>query len=96
MSRRLKLKAFKEEALNNATVRKEYESLRPEFELLMNFINARKTANLSQNDLAKKLNVQQPCIARFENGGYSTTSIDNLTKIADLLGYSLKIFLKLK
>jgi DNA-binding XRE family transcriptional regulator len=96
MDKRLNLKDFKKEALKNAQVREEYESLRPEFELLMAFINARKTAKYSQEDLAKKLNVQQPCIARLETGGYSTTSVAKLAKIAHALGYSLKISLLLR
>jgi len=96
MSKRLNLKDFKEEALKNARVREEYESLRPEFELLMEFINARKTVKLSQEDLAKKLKVQQPSIARLENGGYSTTSVAKLAKIAKALGCELKISLRFK
>jgi len=96
MSKRLNLKDFKEEALKNARVREEYESLRPEFELLMEFINARKTVKLSQEDLAKKLKVQQPSIARLENGGYSTTSVAKLAKIAKALGCELKISLQFK
>jgi ribosome-binding protein aMBF1 (putative translation factor) len=96
MDKRLNLKDFKKEALKNARVREEYESLRPEFELLMEFINARKAAKFSQEDLAKKLNVQQPCIARLENGGYSKTSVAKLTKIANALNCVLTISLQLK
>lgn len=96
MNSRLNFKAFKEEALKNAKVKEEYESLRPEFELLIEFINARKAAKISQDDLAKKLNVQQPCIARFENGGYATTSVSKLAKVANALGYELKISLQRK
>ena len=96
MDQRLNFKAFKEEALKNAQVKEEYESLRPEFELLMEFINARKAVKLSQEDLAKRLNVQQPCIARLESGGYAATSVAKLSKIAKVLGYNLKISLQAK
>ena len=63
MSKRLDLKSFKERALKNVRVREEYEALRPEFELMMEFIKARKAKKLTQKDLAKKLNVQQSAIA---------------------------------
>jgi ribosome-binding protein aMBF1 (putative translation factor) len=93
MNKRPSFKDFKEEVLKNAKVREEYEALRPEFELMIAFIKARKSAKISQEDLAKKLKLQQPSIARLENGGYTTTSIANLSKVADALGYSIKISL---
>ena len=89
-------KTFKEEALKNAKVKAEYEALRPEFELMMEFIKARKASNVSQEDLAKKLKVKQPSIARMENGGYARTSVAKLAKVAHALGYSLKISLQHK
>lgn len=94
MDRRPDFKSFKEEALKNAKVRAEYEALRPEFELMMEFIRARKANKLSQKDLAKKLNLQQPTIARLENGGYAKTSIASLSKVANAMGYSLKVSLQ--
>lgn len=42
MNKRPDFKSFKEETLKNAKVRKEYEALRPEFELMMEFIQAAK------------------------------------------------------
>jgi len=96
MDKRTSFKSFKEEALKNAKVRKEYEALRPEFELMMEFIKARKSAKLSQEALAKKLKLQQPSIARLESGGYTTTSISKLSKVANILGYSLKVSLHAK
>jgi hypothetical protein len=56
MNKRLDFKSFKEEVLKNVRVREEYEALRPEFELMMEFIKARKLSKLSQDALAKKLN----------------------------------------
>jgi len=96
MDKRPSFKDFKEEALKNATVKKEYEALRPEFELLLEFIKARKAAKLSQEALAKKLKLTQPSIARLESGGYTKSSISKLSKVANVLGYSLKISLRAK
>jgi predicted transcriptional regulator len=89
-------KTFKRKALQDAEFKKEYEVLKPEFELIRKFIKARQKADISQMDLAKKLNIQQPTIARLEGGGYATTSFAKLSKVADALGYSLTISLQAK
>jgi predicted transcriptional regulator len=84
---------FKKRALQNEELKAAYELLGPEFELLEKFIRARKKAHCSQLELAKRLNIQQPTIARLEKGGYTTTSVSKLVRIADALGYSVKISL---
>jgi ribosome-binding protein aMBF1 (putative translation factor) len=96
MDKRPDFKSFKEEVLKNPKVRAEYEALRPEFEVIMGFIKARKAKRLSQATLAKKLKIQQSSIARLENGGYAKTSIANLARFADKMGYSLKVSLQAK
>jgi len=96
MYKRTSFEEFEKEALKDPKVKAAYEALRPEFELMIAFIKARKAAKISQEDLAKKLKVKQPSIARLESGGYTKTSIANLTKVADVLGYSLKISLQAK
>jgi predicted transcriptional regulator len=96
VAKRPDFQSFKEQVLKNEKVRAEYEELRPEFELMMKFIRARKSAKLSQDALAKKLKLQQPSIARLENGGYATTSFSKLAKVADVMGYSLEVSLRVK
>jgi predicted XRE-type DNA-binding protein len=96
MNKRPDFKSFKEEILKNAKVREEYEALRPEFELMMEFIQARKSKKLSQADLAKKLKLQQPSIARLESGGYTKASLSKLSEYANVMGYSLKVSLHAK
>jgi len=96
MNKRPSFKEFKEKALQNAEFKAEYEALSAEFELIRQFIKARQKAHISQGDLAKKLKVQQPAIARLEGGGYAKTSIAKLSQVANVLGYSLKISLHAK
>jgi len=96
MDKKLDFKTFKEEALQNAAFKSEYEKLRAEFELVRQFIKARKKAKVSQEVLAERLKLQQSAIARLEGGGYAKTSIANLSKIASALGYSLEVSLKVK
>ena len=87
---------FKEEVLKDPESQAEYDALEAEFTLLKNFIKARKKAQYSQLDLARKLNLQQSAIARLEKGGYMTASVSKLARVADALGYCLKISLKPK
>jgi len=96
MNKKLSFKAFKEEALKDEAVRAEYEVLAPEFEVIKQFISARKKEHLSQVELAKRLKVTQPLIARLETGGYASTSVARLSEVASALGYSLKISLHVK
>lgn len=84
-------KNVRDELLNDPEVKAEYERLRPEFEVMCKLIKARKKAGLSQLELAEKLDLQQPAIARFERGGYTSTSISKLSTIANALGYTMKI-----
>lgn len=93
MNKRPTFEDFKKKVLQDKEVQAEYDLLETEFILLEKFIKARKKACFSQLDLANKLNLQQPSIARLEKGGYSTTSVAKLAKIADALGYSIKISL---
>ena len=91
MGKRATLKDFKKEAFLDEKLRNEYELLRPEFEMIEKLIVARKSANLSQEDVAKRLHTRQPAIARLEGGGFKKTSISKLMEYVDVLGYSLKL-----
>lgn len=96
MPKKISFKEFKKTALKDKKFAAEYEKLGPEFELISEFIKARKKSSYSQQELAEKLKLQQPAVARLEKGGYTSTSIANLTKIADALGYTLKLHLEPK
>jgi ribosome-binding protein aMBF1 (putative translation factor) len=83
-------KSLKEKLLQDPKVRAEYEELRPEFDLIIAFIKARKAAKLSQAALAKELKLKQSALARLETGGYARTSYLNLQRVANTMGYSLE------
>ncbi len=93
MEKFVDFKTFKEEALKDPKFRAEYEALRPEFELIIAFIRARHAAKLSQAALAKQLKLKQSAVARFETGGYARTSYLNLSRVANKMGYELKLSL---
>lgn len=65
----LSIEAFEKTVFADKEFCEEFEALRPEFELLEQFIQTRKKARLSQVEFAKRLKVQQPTIARLKRGG---------------------------
>ena len=93
MTKRPSFENFKKKVLQDPEVKALYELMKPESDVLIQFIKARLRVRWSQEELATKLAMQQPAIARLEGGGYATTTVKNLAKIADALGYKLKISL---
>ena len=96
MSKRPSFESFKNKALQDKEVKAAYDLLKSEFMLLEKFIKARKKSRYSQLELAERLDLHQPAIARLEKGGYITTSVGKLAKIADAMGYVFKFSLKPK
>lgn len=52
---------------------------------------ALREAGLSQSELARRLGVKQPSIARLFSPNYDGHSVRSLREIADALGYRLEI-----
>lgn len=50
----------------------------------------RESAGISQRELARRLGVQQPLVARWE-AGRSSVRVDTLQRIADALGVNLTV-----
>ena len=73
-------------------------NLTPEEEARINFetkllkatIEARKKANMTQEQLSKKTGIKQSAIARFESGKQSP-NIDTLLKILEAVGCTIEI-----
>jgi transcriptional regulator with XRE-family HTH domain len=70
--------------------RKAYEALTPEFELARAVIDARVTAGLTQEQLAKRMETTQSVIARLESGR-TRPSTQTLERLAAATGTRLKI-----
>ena len=67
-----------------------YEELGPEFDIVRAVILARKSAGLTQEQLAKRMNTTQSAIARLE-GGSTRPSTTTLIRFAKATGTRLKI-----
>jgi len=84
------LKEFEKKLFKNPKVKKAYEDLKPEFELLNLIIKKRKKEGLTQKELARRAETKQSAISRFESGNYNPT-LSFLQKIARGLGVKLKV-----
>lgn len=89
-----KLKDFNEikrKWLRDPRVRKEYDSLREEFQIAEEIIRARTKAHLTQAELAEKVGTKAPAISRLESPNYGKASIAALKKVAHALDCELQI-----
>ena len=87
-------KEYKQSVLvDNAEVRKEYEALAPQYEIIDAVIAARLAGEITQAELAERANTKQSNISRFESGNYNP-SVEFLQKIAGALDKQLIITLK--
>jgi len=82
---------FEAELLKDPEVRKEYEVLKPKYDMIRSVIKRRNELQISQTQLAKIIGKQQPAIARLENGDHNIT-INTFFQVLNAL--DLDIFLK--
>jgi DNA-binding XRE family transcriptional regulator len=84
-------KDFEVELLKKPEIRREYEALKPKYDMVRALIKRRNKLGISQAELARIIGTQQPAISRLENGDNNAT-LNTLFKVADAL--DLDIFLK--
>jgi len=85
-------KSFKEKALNDPEVKKEYEALSSAYELRKNLIRIRKEAGLTQEEIAVKLNTKKSNISRLENVNSNISpKISTIEEYVKAVGYGLEI-----
>jgi transcriptional regulator with XRE-family HTH domain len=86
------LKYFKARALARPDVRREYEGLKEEFEILDEILKARAEAGITQAELANRIGTTQSAVARLETAmGKHSPSIGTLKRYASALGYRLQV-----
>jgi ribosome-binding protein aMBF1 (putative translation factor) len=67
-----------------------YAALDEEFTLAAALIEARTSADISQEEIAKRMRTSQPAVARLE-GGQGNPSVNTLRRYARATGTRLKI-----
>ncbi len=89
---RVSFEEFKKEALIRPNVKKEYDRLTPEYELKLKLIQMRKKANLTQEELAAKMNTKRSNISRLESFSYnSSPKLSTLMAYAEATGHKLQL-----
>ena len=72
----------------DSELKKAFDALQPQYEIMEALVRARMEANLTQKDLAKKCGIKQGNISRLESGKGNPT-IKLLQKVADSLDCDL-------
>jgi predicted transcriptional regulator len=85
---------FEGELLKDSEIRKEYEDLKPKYEMIQSLIKRRNQLRMSQSQLARTVGTRQPAISRLERGDFNNVTLSTLIKVAHALDLDLDISLK--
>ena len=81
---------FEAELLKRPGIRKEYDALRPKYNIIRSIIERRNQLQISQAQLAEIIGTKQPAISRLENGAYNTT-LSTFLKVAHALDLDISL-----
>lgn len=86
---------FKKKALQNKEVQKEYDALKPLFDIKKELVLARIDKGLTQDEISKKIGTSKSNVLRLEslNNSY-IPNLATLMKYAEALGMKLDIGLR--
>ena len=85
-----KLSQLKAELMADEEFRQEYENLDEEFSVAAQLIEARLKANLTQDEVARRMGTTQSVVARLESGS-PLPSLRSLKRYASAIGGKLEI-----
>ena len=83
-------KEFEAELLKKPGIRREYEALKPKYDMIRSLIERRNQLRLSQTKLAEIVGTKQPAISRLEKGDYNTT-LSTFFKVANALDLDISL-----
>ena len=81
---------YVEQQLKNPAFKEEWDSSKPEYELMRLLVLARSKNKMTQAELARKTGIRQSNISRIENGKCSP-NLDTLIKLAKGLNKKIQI-----
>ena len=84
------LKKYLDEQLKNPEFKKEWDALEPEFNTIQAMIDARKSCNLTQKELAERTGIDQSDISKIETGN-ANPSLATLKRLADGMNMVLRL-----
>lgn len=86
----VKFNDIKAKLMEDVEFEEKYNRLKPRYELISQIIEARKSMEMTQEELAKRAGTRKSNISRLESGSYNP-SLDFLIKIAKSLGKDVHI-----
>lgn len=86
-------RSFKQGILKDKEMKRAYEKLGPEFDLIRMLIKKRFEKGFTQKELARRVGTRQSAISRLESGRYNPT-LGALRKIAGALDADLKVLIR--
>lgn len=87
-------KQIREEILSDPEVKRIYDDLEVEYQIISDMISLRNKKKLTQKQLAVEMNTSQSALSRFELGMVRNPSLDFLKKMAKALGTKLVVRLE--
>ena len=81
---------FEAGLLEKPEIRKEYETLKPKYDMIRSLIERRGKLGISQTELARIVGTKQPAISRLEKGDYNTT-LSTFFKVAEALDLEISV-----
>ena len=85
----------KKKALKNPEVKKEYDSLGPEYDLIRQLLRMRLESGLTQEEMAELLGTKKPNISRLESlASQHSPRLKTVKKYAKVAGYEMMIKFK--
>ena len=85
---------FETELLHRPGIRKEYDTLKPKYDLVRTIIERRNQLQISQTRLARIIGTRQPAISRLEKGD-SNTTLNTLFKVAEALDLDIALSVRM-
>ena len=81
---------FEAKLLEKPEIRREYEALKPKYDMIRSLIKRRNQLRISQTELARIIGTKQPAISRLEKGDYNTT-LSTLFRATEVLGLDISL-----
>ncbi len=85
----------KKKALKNPEIKKEYDHLGPEYDLIRQLLRMRLESGLTQEEMAELLGTKKPNIPRLESSTFRhSPRLNTVKKYAEVAGYEMMIKFK--
>lgn len=92
---RPKFQDTKRKALKDPEVKKEYDKLQPEYDLIRQLLRMRMESGLTQEEIAEMIGTKKPNISRLESPSRRhSPSLTTIKKYAVAAGYEMQITFK--